>query len=493
MDDFIGWLHEKRHLPKQVRVSGDVAPKFADIIELLNRHSTPELPLVDLFVLALQGEGPRAVQRRLGPATFHLCWKSIIQIIDKYAKDTGDWAAMRFVARMRDPEATRKSPNCPDCAESSRMSFGDWLLEEERSLVDPHVLDGYERLFQQQLEALIQRTRDPALRQAFENMRFCPVQTGQGRCCRFIDYVLGTLIRHGVTQQYDLEDALQRIVFWMLSPVGERGGPKKSLFDFDESRPYDLKIGNPLQAIFRKYLVNAVRTVAMGKIPALRRVQYPNRLSINYGRSGNDPAAYGTVAAEEIPGRVPSYDFEMLNDLMDLLRRQSTPEMHLDDLFMSILRGEGTRFQRSRFGHSAADAGRRKIVQTISMYSRQTHNWSLLHLIDRVQNPDAVPARQQQSAPRPPKPTFPPDEQDYRSIVDVLEKNNRSVSMAVLGKVRRRWLERPPRDPSSQHPNRLADVLARMVADGVLAKQGTRYVPAANYARYVGTPEPAGV
>ena len=68
-----------------------------------------------------------------------------------------------------------------------------------------------------------------------------------------------------------------------------------------------------------------------------------------------------------------------------------------------------------------------------------------------------------------------------------------SVSMAVLGKVRRRWLERQPRDPSSPHPNRLADVLARMVADGVLVKQGARYVPGPDYARYVGTPEPAAV
>jgi len=148
--------------------------------------------------------------------------------------------------------------------------------------------------------------------------------------------------------------------------VGERGGPKKSLFDFDESRPYDLRVGNPLQAIFRKYLVNAVRTVATGKVPALRRVQYPNRLSIGYGQS--DPS-HGTVSPDEIPGRVPSCDFEMLNDLMDLLRRQSTPEMPLADLFMSILRGEGSRFQRSRFGHSAADAGRRIIVQTISRYA----------------------------------------------------------------------------------------------------------------------------
>ena len=107
--------------------------------------------------------------------------------------------------------------------ESSTTSFGDWLLEEERSLLDPYILDQYERAFQQQLEALIQRTRDPALRQAFKQMRDCPVQDRNGRCYRFIDYIVGALIRHGITQQYDLEDALQRIMFWMLSPVGERG------------------------------------------------------------------------------------------------------------------------------------------------------------------------------------------------------------------------------------------------------------------------------
>ena len=78
----------------------------------------------------------------------------------------------------------------------------------------------------------------------------------------FIDYVLGTLIRHGVTQQFDLEDALQRIVFLDAQPGWRRGGPKKITFRFRRETPYDLKIGNPLQAIFRQYLTNAVRTVA---------------------------------------------------------------------------------------------------------------------------------------------------------------------------------------------------------------------------------------
>ena len=369
------------------------------------------------------------------------------------------------------------------------VTFSEWLLQEVRSLIDPHVLDSYEAAFQQQLEALVGRTRDPALRQEFERMRLCPIQDRNGRCSRFVDYMLGALIRHGINQQFDLEDALQRIVFWMLSPTGERGLPRHSLFDFDETRPYDLRLGNPLQAIFRRYLSNAVTTVGMGKIPALRRVQYPNSLSINYGRAGNDPG-YGTVSAEEIPSRVQNYDHEMLNDLMDLLRQRSTPTMPLGDLFLSILNGEGTRTQRRRFGHSTADTGRKMIVQIIQQYAQQTGNWSLLNLLDRIQNPDA---RQQPPAPEPPEPELSPTERDFRSIVQVLEKNGRSVSMAVLGKSRRRWLERPPRDPSSSQPTRLHDVLARMVADGVLAKQGTRYVPGPDYAAYVGMPEPVAM
>ena len=117
---------------------------------------------------------------------------------------------------------------------------------------------------------------------------------------------------------------------------------------------------------------------------------------------------------------------------------------------------------------------RKIIVQTISPYARRTHNWSLLHLIDRVQNPDAVPARQQPPAPRPPKPDLSPDEQDYRSIVDVLEKNNRSVSMAVLGKSRRRWLERPPTRPEQPAPEPACRRAGPNGADGVLVKNGTR-------------------
>ena len=92
------------------------------------------------------------------------------------------------------------------------ISFAEWLLQET-SLVDPAVIDSYEREFHRQLEGLIARTRDPGLRQAFEAMRQF----------RFVNYIVGAMIRHGIPQQYDVEDSLQRMVFRMLSPVGDFG------------------------------------------------------------------------------------------------------------------------------------------------------------------------------------------------------------------------------------------------------------------------------
>src|SRR5208283_1419386 len=111
--------------------------------------------------------------------------------------------------------------------------FAEWLFLVERSLVDPEVLDSYELAFQHGLEALIRRTRDLELRQTFEGMRRCPVQGRNGRCNRFTDYILGALLRNGCHYEYDIEDALQRIVFRMLSPVGESGMRKRTIFDFD--------------------------------------------------------------------------------------------------------------------------------------------------------------------------------------------------------------------------------------------------------------------
>ena len=360
------------------------------------------------------------------------------------------------------------------------VHFAEWLLLQERSLVDSNAVDSYERAFQQGLERLIARTRDPNLRQAFEGMRQF----------RFCNYIVGAIIRNGIPEQYDPEDCLQRICFHMLSPVGERGLPRQGLFDLDPNRSYDLRQGNPLEARFKTYLYHDLRSIAGGQIPALRRNPRPGSLSIGYG---HDP---GTVSPDEIPGRPTSGEQEMLDDIMVLLRQHSTPQMPLAAIFQSIMAGEGTRVQRNRFGWTKADQGRKMIVQVIGQYGRQTQNWQLSRLLDRLQHPVAprpVATRRPAQPFKLPTPKYPPDEQDYRSIVQVLERNGRAASMAVFGSQRSRWLERAPRDPSSPHPNRLADVLSRMVADGVLAKQGARYVPGRNYARYLDSPEPVAV
>ncbi len=399
--------------------------------------------------------------------------------------------AFLLVSRLAVPTPLPSSPPdaCPSAATCRSTSptptycmvgFAQWLVLQERTLVDPAVIDSYDHAFQQGLEGLIQRTRDPELRQAFEAMRQF----------RFAAYIIGSLVKNGIHQQYDLEDCLQRICFRMLSPVGERGLPKGTLFDLDQSRPYDLT-GNPLEARFKTFLSHELRDIKTGRIPALRKTQRPGSLSIAYGGQGQ-----GTVSPDEIPGRQATYDREMLDDIMELLRRRSTPDLDLVALFVSILAGEGTRAQRSRFGHDRADAGRKTIVQVIEQYAQRTQSWGLLGLLDRFRDfqgnrPD--PARRPATPPKAPKPKYPPDEQDYRSIVDVLERNGRRANMAVLGKLRRRWLERPPRDPSSPHPNRLVDVLSRMVADGVLAKLGAKYIPGRNYGKYLPTREPVAV
>ena len=89
-----------------------------------------------------------------------------------------------------------------------------------------------------------------------------------------------------------------------------------------------------------------------------------------------------------------------------------------------------------------------------------------------------------------PKVEMSPVEKDYRSIVALMEKLGRRLTTRDAGHYRRRMWERPPRDPASPHPNRLADTLANMVVDGVLELSQTRaggrlYVPGPRYQEFV--------
>jgi hypothetical protein len=100
--------------------------------------------------------------------------------------------------------------------------------------------------------------------------------------------------------------------------------------------------------------------------------------SAGYGR--DDP---GTVSPDDIPNRAESDEPEMMNDLIALLRKQSTPNLNLVDLFHFVLGKEGGEMQRKRFGPSQAAVGRHMIVQTIERYAQATQNWQMLRLLDR--------------------------------------------------------------------------------------------------------------
>ena len=139
------------------------------------------------------------------------------------------------------------------------------------------------------------------------------------------------------------------------------------------------------------------------------------------------------------------------SDIISLLRKQSTPDMPLVAIFHSILKGEGTRHQRQAFGHSRADEGRKIIVGVIEDYARRTENHTLLRLLDKIRNPEPRQPPPSKEPKEPPKPKLPPDEQDFLSIVDVLERHGRKVGTAILGKARRSagWKGRPGDHPRS--------------------------------------------
>jgi hypothetical protein len=295
-----------------------------------------------------------------------------------------------------------------------------------------------------------------------------------------MDYALACMIKNGLAPQFDLESCLAYIYEQLLGERKRNGQPKMNLFaGFDETRPYQPG-DNPLEARYKVAVGRLVRAIAAGRIRRLRKIeQRPTGTLSIYGGRGEA----GYVSPDEIPGRSDGGFQELVSDIAMLLRqKEPRSSLPLVDLFKSILAGERTRMQRSRFGYDRADAGRRVIVQTIEQYARQTGNIGLLRLLDRIQNPEP---RQPKPPKAPPKPKLPPDLADYVSIIDVLEKAGRRGTMALLQSKRSRWRERSPRNPSSVAKNRLYDVLGRMLDDGVLAKDGAAFVPGPRYAEFL--------
>ena len=366
------------------------------------------------------------------------------------------------------------------------QSFLEWLIEASQPIVDPSVLKGYEFEFRRQLQGLIQRTENPLLRQQFLNMLECPITDSNGRCRDFSEYVLSALIKSGVHYRYDVEDALNYVMTQMLMDRSlQSGQPRQTLFGGFEDRPTQPG-ENPLQARFMTFLTNAVRNITSGRIARLADTNRPaGSLSIGSGRSKHDQ---GFVSPDEIDGGVETHEQDLMSDILTLLQRKEKafPGLPLVDLFKSMIAGETSREQRARFGYRSTDQGRKIVMQVIRDYATSTGNHRLLGLLGKMAGETQQPLRVRTTQA---KPKLSPQDQDFASIVSVIERKGGSVTHAVLGSLRRRWLERPPRDPHSPHKNRLDDVMANMVDAGVLIAKptgagGRRFYPGQNYDKY---------
>jgi len=372
-------------------------------------------------------------------------------------------------------------------------TFLDWLqCEAWRELVPAEVLQGYEAEFRRSLEQLIQRTKDPTLREKFREMLDCPVRDRQGGCRGFAEYILSALVKHRIHDRYDIEAALSYVAEKMLMATTASGGERKTLFGSFEERPHGHGF-NPLQARFLSFLQFAVNNIRKGKIPRLANVEPrpQGTVSIDQGRRGEQ--AGSTVSPEAIPARRSGEAdvAELIDDLTIMLhRKERAYPLPLGDVFRAILAGQNTEELRGRYGDRRARLARQVIKQTVEEYGRSTGNYRLLNQLRRLQEPGVSAQATKTATVTAMK--LPDKDRDYMSIVNVIDRLDRPVGSADLGKYRRRWLDYPPRNPLAGYSNRLEEVLAQMVQDGVLraettSKGATVYSPGPTFAKYSGT------
>lgn len=374
------------------------------------------------------------------------------------------------------------------------IDFLDWLriLSEDREeLIPPEILQGYEAEFQAAIKRLMLQARDPNQQQQIQAMLDCPIRDTRGQCRRFAEYILSALAKNGVHRQWDIDAALQYIVEKMLMDrslvTGER---KPSLFTgFDPHQGEDLRGG--LQARFMNFLKYALNNIVKGRIPRLGLGRKPGTVSI--GQDGWEKGDKGGLPDSTIPAPISSDSelAELIDDVNTLLRhKEAEIGLPLVDLFQAIMNGERTAQQLRRFGDRPTKEMRAIIKQVVQDYAEQSGNERLAQMLKRFQGfRSNQPMPASRAVPKPPRQYMDPKEKDFRSIVAVLEKLQRSVGSADLGKYRRRWLNYSPRDPQSGFKNRLAEVLHAMVEEGVLKATRTRqgatvYEPGPNYDQY---------
>jgi len=374
------------------------------------------------------------------------------------------------------------------------QTFWTWLLSEDRErFVEPGVLQGYEQAFKAALRGVIERTKDPALMATFQKMLDCPIQDRRGNCRSFSSYIVDALVKNGIQHQYDMEAALQYVVEKMLLERTDAGEQRATVFsDFDESRPYEPG-QNPLQARFMKFLEFAIRNIRKGKIVRLRKAEARpvGTVSIGVGRS-NEGDPHQGLPAEQLPAR-PSTDVgfgEIVADIVSSLRQKEPAYgLPLVAVFQAMIAGQRSEARRQTFGDRAARTARQVVIRTIEEYAKQSDNYALMRLVQRFQAGEPVNAPRQARKPAVPR-LEPGKEKDFASIVSVIDRfGGRAVGSSDLGKYRRRWLDYPPRGPTSGYRNRLEEVLAKMAQESVLkatrmASGATVYSPGPNYEKY---------
>ena len=182
-------------------------------------------------------------------------------------------------------------------------TFYEWLgqLSEDRNrTVAPEVLQSYDMEMRRQLQQMTTRIHDPHLRAQFLELLDCPLVDAKGRCRNFGDYVLGTLLKSGLDNRYDLEQVVQYIFDKMLTPRSDSGGTRTTLFsDFDPARP---DAPEHFRARFLTWLKYTANNVKKGKVPRMANVERrpAGTVSIGQGRQKDDDAP-GTVSPTRSP------------------------------------------------------------------------------------------------------------------------------------------------------------------------------------------------
>jgi hypothetical protein len=269
----------------------------------------------------------------------------------------------------------------------------------------------------------------------------CPILDRRGHCLSFTDYILSALILTGMTDTTDMEAALNYTAEKMLMGRSlESGKPRATVFDdFDETRPFGPD-DNPLQAGFLSYLRWSINNIRRGRIRRLSNVERRPKgtVSITPGRQRRGDPHHG-VSADVLADR-PSgeSDFkELIDDIAGLLaHKEAATRLPLGDLFRAMMAGARSHEQRKLYGDDKARHARQIIVQTVGEYARSTGNRQLQRLLARLRGEVEEEPRKTLTKVAP-APVLPEKERDYASILSVLDRLNRPVGSADLGKYRR--------------------------------------------------------